>query len=175
MAKVPSGKNITSWLPGSSAVWFKVAQSGKATDGTWAAPTALLASNSIYTFTVPSALAPGQYLIRHEMFVLPIIYDLSTINRSLTASPCTRRTPTLVLRSTRVARRYRSRARAQRLPRAPISSRSRVLTLGPPLESCTTFTPVSTPSSHHLCQVTDCLCADTSAYPIPGPALWTGA
>jgi hypothetical protein len=50
-------------------VWFKVAETGKTADGKWAATDLLTASNSIYTFTVPTNLKPGQYIIRHEMYV----------------------------------------------------------------------------------------------------------
>jgi hypothetical protein len=49
------------------AVWFKVAQAGKAADGTWAATTGLYATNSVYTFTIPSTLPAGQYIVRHEL------------------------------------------------------------------------------------------------------------
>jgi hypothetical protein len=52
------------------AVWFKVAQSGKTAAGLWAATDLLTASNSIYSFTIPAKLKPGQYIIRHEMSVL---------------------------------------------------------------------------------------------------------
>lgn len=69
MAKAPS--NISQWMPGTSAVWFKVAESGKTAAGKWAATDGLYATNSIYTFTVPAALAAGDYIIRHEMCVLP--------------------------------------------------------------------------------------------------------
>lgn len=85
MALAPS--DITEWLPGTecvlsitllsssraaidftySAVWFKVAEAGKAADGTWASTTGLTATDSIYTFTVPATLKPGQYIVRHEM------------------------------------------------------------------------------------------------------------
>lgn len=50
-----------------SAVWFKIAESGKTADGKWAATDLLTATNSIYTFTIPPKLQPGQYIIRHEM------------------------------------------------------------------------------------------------------------
>ncbi|KAI0075624.1 glycoside hydrolase [Panus rudis PR-1116 ss-1] len=68
MAKAPS--DITKWQPGNAAVWFKVAESGKTADGKWAATDLLTASNSIYTFTIPPKLAPGQYIIRHEIIAL---------------------------------------------------------------------------------------------------------
>lgn len=50
-----------------SAVWFKIAESGKTADGKWAATDLLTASNSIYTFTIPPKLKAGQYIVRHEM------------------------------------------------------------------------------------------------------------
>ncbi|KAJ7866064.1 glycoside hydrolase family 61 protein [Mycena olivaceomarginata] len=70
MALAPT--NITGWQPGKAAVWFKVAQSGKNAAGLWAATDLLTASNSVYSFTIPQKLKPGQYIIRHEMFVLLI-------------------------------------------------------------------------------------------------------
>jgi hypothetical protein len=70
MAKVPDGKNVTSWLPGSAAVWFKIDQAGKNADGTWAATDGLTKTNSIYTFKIPATLPAGQYIIRHEMYDL---------------------------------------------------------------------------------------------------------
>ncbi|KIM22087.1 glycoside hydrolase family 61 protein [Serendipita vermifera MAFF 305830] len=73
MAKVPTGSNITSWSPGTSAVWFKVAQSGKSSSGVWASTT-LINNKGIYSFTIPSGLAPGQYIIRHEIIALHSAY-----------------------------------------------------------------------------------------------------
>jgi hypothetical protein len=70
MAKVPSGSSVTSWVPGTDKVWFKVDEKGRAADGTWAATHGLTATGSWYTFTVPSSLAPGQYIIRHEIIAL---------------------------------------------------------------------------------------------------------
>lgn len=69
MARAPTGTNITTWLPGTDAVWFKVAETGKTSDGKWASTDILSADNSIYTFTVPATLEPGQYIVRHEMYV----------------------------------------------------------------------------------------------------------
>lgn len=53
-----------------------MAESGKTGAGTtnWAATTALTASGSVYTFTVPSYLASGQYIIRHEIIALHAAY-----------------------------------------------------------------------------------------------------
>ena len=83
MAKVPASQSVTSWSPGTasvhrhikrtltddikSAVWFKVAESGKTADRKWAATDLLTAANSIATFKIPASLQPGQYIIRHEM------------------------------------------------------------------------------------------------------------
>ncbi|KAG6915484.1 hypothetical protein DXG01_011315 [Tephrocybe rancida] len=64
MARAPS--DITSWVPGTDAVWFKVAESGLE-NGLWAATDILLKDASIYTFTIPANLKPGQYIIRHEI------------------------------------------------------------------------------------------------------------
>jgi hypothetical protein len=69
MARVPAGTNVTQWMPGTATVWFKVAQAGKSANGQWAATDGLTATNSIYTFAVPASLAPGQYIVRHEMSV----------------------------------------------------------------------------------------------------------
>ncbi|KAG8893243.1 Esterase/lipase/thioesterase, partial [Tulasnella sp. 408] len=74
MAKVPSGQSVTSWSPGTSAVWFKVAEAGLDTStNTWAA-IKLIADGNKYSFTIPSTLAPGQYIIRHEIIALHSSY-----------------------------------------------------------------------------------------------------
>ncbi|KAF8149118.1 glycoside hydrolase family 61 protein [Crassisporium funariophilum] len=72
MARAPS--DITKWNPGTSAVWFKVAQTGKTADGKWAATDLLTASKSIYTFTIPAKLKAGQYIVRHEIIALHSAY-----------------------------------------------------------------------------------------------------
>ncbi|PPQ92097.1 hypothetical protein CVT25_008263 [Psilocybe cyanescens] len=72
MARAPS--DITKWSPETSAAWFKVAESGKTSDGKWAATDLLTASNSIYTFTIPPKLKAGQYIIRHEIIALHAAY-----------------------------------------------------------------------------------------------------
>ncbi|EJD49498.1 glycoside hydrolase [Auricularia subglabra TFB-10046 SS5] len=66
MAYAPS--DITKWNPGSSKVFFKVAEAGYS-NGVWAA-TKLINNNGIYTFTVPKSLKAGQYLVRHEIIAL---------------------------------------------------------------------------------------------------------
>lgn len=67
MARAPTGTDITTWLPGTDAVWFKVAEAGKTADGLWASTDILTENDSIYTFTVPATLQPGHYIVRHEM------------------------------------------------------------------------------------------------------------
>nr|VWO98307.1 Avirulence on Ve1 (Avirulent on Ve1) [Ganoderma boninense] len=95
LAKAPS--DITKWQPGTeyvlhsrvryspsqvdhlraffSAVWFKIAESGKTADGKWAATDLLTDTNSIYTFTIPPKLQPGQYIIRHEIIALHAAFE----------------------------------------------------------------------------------------------------
>ncbi|KAI0074171.1 glycoside hydrolase [Panus rudis PR-1116 ss-1] len=50
--------------------WFKIDQagliSGTVTDGTWAQGQ-LIANNNSWTSTIPASLAPGEYMIRHEL------------------------------------------------------------------------------------------------------------
>ncbi|KAB5590486.1 Polysaccharide monooxygenase [Ceratobasidium theobromae] len=72
MARAPS--DVTSWNPGTDAVWFKVAEQGLE-NGKWAATDILTGeNNSIYTFTIPPTLKAGQYIIRHEIIALHSAY-----------------------------------------------------------------------------------------------------
>jgi len=73
LARAPS--DITQWSPGTSAVWFKIAQDGKDSSGKWAAAEKLLASNGLYSVRIPPKLSPGQYLIRHEILALHSAYS----------------------------------------------------------------------------------------------------
>ncbi|KAF9270473.1 glycoside hydrolase [Marasmius fiardii PR-910] len=73
MARAPS--DITKWSPGNSAVWFKVAESGKDSSGVWATTDKLNANNGIYMFTIPKNLKAGQYVIRHEILALHAAYQ----------------------------------------------------------------------------------------------------
>ncbi|KAL1668595.1 glycoside hydrolase family 61 protein [Schizophyllum commune] len=68
MARAPT--DITAWEPGTDAVWFKVDELGKTSDGKWAATDILSENNSIYTFTIPASLKAGQYIVRHEIIAL---------------------------------------------------------------------------------------------------------
>lgn len=59
-----------------SAVWFKIDESGKSADGKWAATHKLYETNHIYTVRIPPKLKAGQYLVRHEMYVIsPIAFE----------------------------------------------------------------------------------------------------
>ncbi|TFK26411.1 hypothetical protein FA15DRAFT_679653 [Coprinopsis marcescibilis] len=73
MARAPY--DITKWNPGTEAVWFKVAHSGKSDDGKWAAPEMFGNHNGTYTFRIPKNILPGQYLIRHEWWVVRTLPD----------------------------------------------------------------------------------------------------
>ncbi|KAF8584620.1 lytic polysaccharide monooxygenase [Ramaria rubella] len=65
-----SSGNVTAWS-GSGSPWFKIDQSGY--DITQSIPWAtnrLIANNNTWTVTIPSTLASGQYLLRHELLAL---------------------------------------------------------------------------------------------------------
>ncbi|TFK95273.1 glycoside hydrolase family 61 protein [Pterulicium gracile] len=84
MARAPS--DITKWNPGSSAVWFKVHEEGKDSTGKWGAWEKLFVQNKgVYTFTIPKNLRPGQYIIRHEIYLGVQIYP-SCIQVEVTGS-----------------------------------------------------------------------------------------
>uniref|UniRef100_A0A1C9ZP88-2 Isoform LPMO9A-1 of AA9 family lytic polysaccharide monooxygenase A n=1 Tax=Gloeophyllum trabeum TaxID=104355 RepID=A0A1C9ZP88-2 len=70
MGKVPSNTDITSYSPtGSDVIWFKIDEAGYE-NGKWAATDIMSAQNSTWTVTIPKALAPGQYIVRHEIIAL---------------------------------------------------------------------------------------------------------
>lgn len=57
-----------------SAVWFKVAQTGRTgTTDVWGATPFMTAGNA-YTYTIPSCLAAGSYIVRHEIIALHAAY-----------------------------------------------------------------------------------------------------
>ncbi|KAK5661086.1 hypothetical protein OQA88_10976 [Cercophora sp. LCS_1] len=69
MARCPD-TGCQNWSPGTSAVWFKVKEGGRTgTSNTWAA-TSLMSSPATYTYTIPSCLKKGYYLVRHEIIAL---------------------------------------------------------------------------------------------------------
>jgi len=58
-----------------SAVWFKVHEAGRTgTSNNWAA-TPLMKPGAAYSFTVPSCLAAGEYIVRHEIIALHSAYS----------------------------------------------------------------------------------------------------
>ncbi|KAG7145993.1 Polysaccharide monooxygenase Cel61a like protein [Verticillium longisporum] len=98
MARCPAS-GCNNWLPGTQAVWFKVHEQGlvngvwgaaplmvsgnsgyKAVwfkvheqglvNGVWGAAPLMVSGNSGYKFNIPQCLAPGYYLVRHELIAL---------------------------------------------------------------------------------------------------------
>lgn len=70
LGKVPSSTDVTKYSPtGSDVIWFKIDEGGYS-NGKWAATDVLSAQNSTWTVTIPSSLAPGQYIVRHEIIAL---------------------------------------------------------------------------------------------------------
>jgi Auxiliary Activity family 9 (formerly GH61) len=55
------------YILGSSAVWFKIDQTGKSAGNKWAATDGLYANGHVYSLRIPPKLKPGQYIMRHEM------------------------------------------------------------------------------------------------------------
>jgi cellulase len=49
--------------------FFKIDEGGLNADGTWVSDT-IIAQNSTWTSTIPSDIAPGNYLLRHELLAL---------------------------------------------------------------------------------------------------------
>ncbi|KAI9053814.1 hypothetical protein LZ554_002762 [Drepanopeziza brunnea f. sp. 'monogermtubi'] len=69
MALCP-GNDCSAFEPGNEAVWFKVQEEGRqGTSNVWAT-TALMKEGGTVTYTIPSCLAPGTYLVRHEIIAL---------------------------------------------------------------------------------------------------------
>ncbi|KAH6675919.1 glycoside hydrolase [Halenospora varia] len=70
MALCPS-EGCQNWLPGTSPVWFKIKQEGRqGTSDVWATTPFMTVPNAGYTYTIPSCLKPGSYLVRHEIIAL---------------------------------------------------------------------------------------------------------
>ncbi|KAI8314454.1 hypothetical protein K4K61_004910 [Colletotrichum sp. SAR11_59] len=75
MAKCPDA-GCTDYLPGTDAVWFKVQEDGReGTSNTWGATPLMKAGNSGVKYTIPECLAPGHYLVRHEIIALQASYE----------------------------------------------------------------------------------------------------
>lgn len=74
MAACPS-TGCQAYMPGKSAVWFKIAQNGRSgTSTTWGDTPLMVAGNAGYQYTIPSCLKPGYYLVRHEIIALHASY-----------------------------------------------------------------------------------------------------
>lgn len=53
---------------GSDAQWFKISQLGQQSDGTWYQ--SIIMNGGVANATIPSNIAPGNYLMRHELIAL---------------------------------------------------------------------------------------------------------
>ncbi|KAK2040673.1 hypothetical protein LZ31DRAFT_557655 [Colletotrichum somersetense] len=70
MAKC-ANNDCTTWQPGNQAIWFKVQEKGRdGTSNNWGATPLMKAGNSGVKYTIPECIAPGQYLVRHEIIAL---------------------------------------------------------------------------------------------------------
>ncbi|RDW85224.1 hypothetical protein BP6252_02814 [Coleophoma cylindrospora] len=69
MAKCPDA-GCQTYLPGTDAVWFKVQEEGRTgTSDVWAT-TPLMTAGGTASYTIPSCLAAGDYLVRHEIIAV---------------------------------------------------------------------------------------------------------
>ncbi|KAI1852506.1 hypothetical protein JX265_011141 [Neoarthrinium moseri] len=75
MAKCPSS-GCTGYMPGKDKVWFKIAESGRTgTSDTWGDTSLMKSGNAGYTYTIPSCISAGYYLVRHEIIALHASYS----------------------------------------------------------------------------------------------------
>ncbi|CAZ84655.1 unnamed protein product [Tuber melanosporum] len=72
LAKCP-GTDCTTADP-TTLDWFKIDHAGLNPDGTWISDT-IIADNNTRTVTIPSDIAPGPYLLRHELLALHSAFD----------------------------------------------------------------------------------------------------
>ncbi|PNH46213.1 hypothetical protein VD0004_g1895 [Verticillium dahliae] len=69
MARCPDA-GCDAYEPGTDALWFKIQEAGrKGTTNEWAA-SALMKAGATADYTIPECLAPGFYLVRHEIIAL---------------------------------------------------------------------------------------------------------
>ncbi|KAF2019785.1 lytic polysaccharide monooxygenase [Aaosphaeria arxii CBS 175.79] len=74
MARCPDA-GCNDYMPGSAAVWFKIKEEGRqGTSNVWGA-TPLMKAGAVASYTIPSCLAPGYYLVRHEIIALHSAYQ----------------------------------------------------------------------------------------------------
>lgn len=58
-------------MPDSSAVWFKIDEAGRTgTSNVWGDTPLMSNGNAGYTYTIPTCLKAGYYLVRHEIIAL---------------------------------------------------------------------------------------------------------
>ena len=61
-----------------SAVWFKVHHAGRVgTSNVWASSPLEVDATRTYTYTIPSCLAAGSYIVRHEVLGLHAAFELN--------------------------------------------------------------------------------------------------
>ncbi|KAF2265348.1 glycoside hydrolase family 61 protein-like protein [Lojkania enalia] len=74
MARCPD-EGCNNYMPSSNAVWFKVKEEGReGTSNIWG-DTPLMKAGGTATYTIPKCLAPGYYLVRHEIIALHAAYS----------------------------------------------------------------------------------------------------
>ncbi|TGO34067.1 hypothetical protein BHYA_0214g00180 [Botrytis hyacinthi] len=69
MAKCPAA-GCSNYLPGTDAVWFKIQATGRIGNTTVWGDTPLKTAGNSYTYTIPSCLSAGSYIVRHEILAL---------------------------------------------------------------------------------------------------------
>ncbi|KAJ4415938.1 hypothetical protein N0V82_007059 [Gnomoniopsis sp. IMI 355080] len=75
MARCPD-TGCQDYMPNSTSVWFKIDEIGMTEYGgggsldTWGDDNLMVNGNSGYTYTIPSCLADGYYLVRHEIIAV---------------------------------------------------------------------------------------------------------
>ncbi|KAH8652046.1 glycoside hydrolase family 61 protein [Xylariales sp. PMI_506] len=75
MARCPD-TGCQDYMPGTNAVWFKIAEAGRdGTSTTWGDSALMVAPNAGYQYTIPACLPKGYYLVRHEIIALHAAYS----------------------------------------------------------------------------------------------------
>ncbi|KAL2265458.1 hypothetical protein VTJ83DRAFT_6558 [Remersonia thermophila] len=75
MARCPD-EGCDTWQPGEAPVFFKIHEAGRYTtdkvwpDDIWEVTKLMSWTNEGYNYTIPACLAPGHYLVRHEILAL---------------------------------------------------------------------------------------------------------
>ncbi|CAJ2513696.1 Uu.00g018150.m01.CDS01 [Anthostomella pinea] len=75
MAQCPD-TGCTDYMPGTDAVWFKIAEAGReGTSNVWGDSPLMVGGNAGAAYTIPECLTPGYYLVRHEIIALHSAYE----------------------------------------------------------------------------------------------------